>query len=144
MKKYVKLLSLLLSLCIMMTCFAACGNSSQPTPVSTDKNTSAEQPVSANKITIFQQKAEIAEQLQQMAQAYTAETGVEVEVWAQAGDEYYTNLKTSLSSESGPTVFTLNSDSEINEVKDYLADLGKLSFLRSARKTERSRLHSFA
>ena len=73
MKKHVKLLSLLLSLCIMMTCFAACGNSSsQPTPVSTDKNTSAEQPVSAGKITLFQQKAEIAEQLQQMAKAYTA------------------------------------------------------------------------
>ena len=128
MKKHVKLLSLLLVLCMIMTCFAACGSSSgQSTPADSDKNASAKQ--NANKITIFQQKAEIAEQLQQMAAAYTAETGVEVEVWAQAGDEYYTNLKTSLSSESGPTVFTLNSDSEINEVKDYLADLGKLSFL---------------
>lgn len=130
MKKFVKLLSLLLVLYMIMTCFAACGSSSgQSTPADSDKNASAKQTGSANKITLFQQKAEIAEQLQQMAKAYTAETGVEVEVWAQAGDEYYTNLKTSLSSESGPTVFTLNSDSEINEVKDYLADLGKLSFL---------------
>lgn len=79
MKKHVKLLSLLLVLCMIMTCFAACGSSSgQSTPADSDKNASAKQTGSANKITIFQQKAEIAEQLQQMAKAYTAETGVEL------------------------------------------------------------------
>lgn len=135
MKKHIKLLSLLLSLCVVMASLTACGNNVPSAPVSSEENTSAEQPVSAGKITVFQQKAEIAEQLQQMAKAYTAETGVEVEVWAQAGDEYYTNLKTSLSSESGPTVFTLNSDSEISEVKDYLADLGGLSFLGRIQKS---------
>lgn len=81
------------------------------------------------KITISQQKAEIADSLKEMAAKYTEETGVEVEIWAQAGDDHYTNLKTHLSSESGPTVFTLNSDAEISEVKDYLADLSSLSFI---------------
>ena len=39
------------------------------------------------------------------------QTGVEVEVWPIAGDDYYQNLKTYMASESGPTVFTLNSAS---------------------------------
>ena len=56
---------------------------------------------------------------------------MEVEVWAQAGDDYYTNLKTSLSSESGPSLFTLNSDAEITEVKDYLADLSDVAFVKN-------------
>ncbi len=115
MKKTTKIIALVLTLC-MVFCLCACGA----------KEDNAE---AANKITIFQQKAEIAEQLQALAAEYTKETGVEVEVWAQAGDDYYANLKTSLSSESGPTIFTLNSDAEITEVKDYLADLSSLSFI---------------
>ncbi|MDO4815623.1 MAG: ABC transporter substrate-binding protein [Bacillota bacterium] len=114
MKKFAKVIALMLTLC-MVFCLCACG---------ADKDTKSEK-----KITIFQQKAEIAEQLQALAKEYTKETGVEVEVWAQAGDDYYANLKTSLSSESGPTIFTLNSDAEITEVKDYLADLFALSFI---------------
>lgn len=81
------------------------------------------------KITISQQKAEIADSFKEMAAKYTEQTGVEVEVWPQAGDDHYTNLKTHLSSDSGPTIFTLNSDAEISEVKDYLADLSDLSFI---------------
>ena len=113
-----KFLALILAL-IMALSLVACGQEA-------GDEAAAE---GAKKITIFQQKAEIAEQLAAMAKDYTAETGVEVEVWAQAGDDYYTNLKTSLSSESGPVVFTLNSDAEITEVKDYLADLSGLSFV---------------
>lgn len=113
-----KFLALVLALCMALS-LVACGQKAED-----DASGGG-----AKKITIFQQKAEIAEQLQAMAAAYTAETGVEVEVWAQAGDDYYTNLKTSLSSESGPVVFTLNSDAEITEVKDYLADLSGLKFV---------------
>ena len=78
------------------------------------------------KIVIFQQKTEIYDQLVEMAKAYQAETGVEVEVWPIAGDDYYQNLKTYLSNESGPTVFTLNSSTEIREMSGYLADLSGL------------------
>ena len=116
MKKFAKYLALALALCMVFT-LCACG---QKDPGSDG----------AKKITIFQQKAEIADQLKELAAAYTKETGVEVEVWAQAGDDYYTNLKTSLSSESGPSLFTLNSDAEITEVKDYLADLSDVSFVK--------------
>ena len=46
---------------------------------------------SAKKITIFQQKTEIYDQLKDLAKAYEEETGVEVEVWQISGDDYYQN-----------------------------------------------------
>lgn len=84
---------------------------------------------SAGKITIFQQKTEIYDQLKDMAEVYEEETGVEVEVWQISGDDYYQNLKTYMSSESGPTVFSLSSSTEIEEMSDYLEDVGDLSFV---------------
>lgn len=48
---------------------------------------------------------------------------------AHAGDDYYQNLKTYMASESGPTVFTLNSASEIAEMSGYLADLSDLEVM---------------
>ena len=39
------------------------------------------------------------------------------------------NLKTYMASESGPTVFTLNSSSEIAEMSGYLADLSDLEVM---------------
>lgn len=81
------------------------------------------------KITIFQQKTEIYDQLKEMAAVYEKETGVEVEVWQISGDDYYQNLKTYMSSESGPMVFSLSSSTEIEEMSDYLEDIGGLSFL---------------
>ena len=57
---------------------------------------------SAGKIVVFQQKTEIYDQLVELAKTYQEETGVEVEVWPIAGDDYYQNLKTYMASESGP------------------------------------------
>ena len=81
------------------------------------------------KITLYQHKTEIYDQLREMAKAYEEETGVEVEVWQISGDDYYQNLKTYMSSESGPTVFSLSSTSEFEEMGAYLEDLSDLSFL---------------
>lgn len=81
------------------------------------------------KITIFQQKTEIYDQLKEMAETYKEETGVEVEVWQISGDDYYQNLKTYMSSESGPSVFSLSSSTEIAEMSAYLEDLSDLTFL---------------
>ncbi|MCI5956423.1 MAG: ABC transporter substrate-binding protein [Clostridiales bacterium] len=83
----------------------------------------------AGKIVVFQQKTEIYDQLVELAKAYQAETGVEVEVWPISGDDYYQNLKTYMVSESGPTVFTLNSASEIAEMGGYLADLSDVEVI---------------
>ena len=76
-------------------------------------NTEGASGKSSGKITIFQQKTEIYDQLKELAVDYEKETGVEVEVWQISGDDYYQNLKTYMSSESGPTVFSLSSSTEI-------------------------------
>lgn len=92
-------------------------------------NTEGASGKSSGKITIFQQKTEIYDQLKELAVDYEKETGVEVEVWQISGDDYYQNLKTYMSSESGPTVFLLSSSTEIAEMSAYLEDLSDLSFL---------------
>lgn len=92
-------------------------------------NTESASGESKGKITIFQQKTEIYDQLKELAKDYEKETGVEVEVWQISGDDYYQNLKTYMSSESGPTVFSLSSSTEIAEMSAYLEDLSDLSFL---------------
>lgn len=87
---------------------------------------SADAGTEGTKIVLFQHKTEIYDQLEAMAEAYEAETGVEVEVWRISGTDYYTNLTTYMSSGTGPTIFTLRSADEINEMQPYLADLGSL------------------
>ena len=57
-------------------------------------NTEGASGESKGKITIFQQKTEIYDQLKELAKDYEKETGVEVEVWQISGDDYYQNLKT--------------------------------------------------
>ncbi|MBP5198951.1 MAG: carbohydrate ABC transporter substrate-binding protein [Lachnospiraceae bacterium] len=83
----------------------------------------------SGKITIFQSKTEIMSDLNALAKAYTEETGVEVEVWETTGDNYYSDLKTGLSTEAGATLFSLQPGAESVELADYLADLGDLSFV---------------
>lgn len=110
MKTWKTILSLTLALTMLLGCGLA----------------GAQAEASGGKIVIFQQKTEIYDQLVKLAADYQTETGVEVEVWPIAGDDYYQNLKTYMASESGPTVFSLNSSSEIAEMSGYLADLSGL------------------
>ena len=83
----------------------------------------------ADKIIIFQSKVEITDQLEELAEAYEEETGVEVEVWGTTGDDYVQQLKTKLSNNQGPTVFSLLPGSESDTMINYLEDLGDLSFI---------------
>ncbi len=83
----------------------------------------------AKKIIIFQSKVEITDQLEACAEAYTQETGVEVEVWGTTGDDYLQQLKIKLGNNQGPTVFSLAPGSESEELKAYLSDLSDLSFV---------------
>lgn len=92
-------------------------------------NTDSASGKSSGKIIILQQKTELYDELKELAVDYEKETGVEVEVWQGSGDDYYQNLKTYMSSESGPTVFSLSSSTEIAEMSAYLEDLSDLSFL---------------
>lgn len=83
----------------------------------------------AKKIVVFQSKVEIADQLEALAAEYQDETGVEVEVWGTTGDDYPQQIKTKLSNNQGPTVFSLQPGAEVEQLKAYVADLSDLSFV---------------
>lgn len=118
---------------------AACGSTGTSTASSaaaSAASSAAGSTASAGgKITVFEQKAEIYDKLVELAKSYESETGVSVEVWPISGDDFYQNLKTYMSSESGPTVFTLNSQSEIDEMSGYLADLSDLAVIPKVQDT---------
>ena len=83
---------------------------------------------SVDKIIIFQSKVEIIDQLEELAETYEDETGIEVEVWGTTGDDYLQQLKTKLANGQGPTVYSLLPGAESETMKNYEADLGDLSF----------------
>lgn len=134
MKKLLSLVTaLVLTGCLVL---AGCASDEPPMQNSTPpaaSGTPNSEPALATggKITVYQNKSEIQDDMLQLAKDYQSETGVEVEVWQSAGDDHYQNLKTYLSSESGPTVFTANSLAQMNEIAPYLADVGGLPFMGS-------------
>jgi raffinose/stachyose/melibiose transport system substrate-binding protein len=79
------------------------------------------------KIIVFQSKVEIIGELESAAKQYTAETGVEVEVWGTTGDDYFQQFKIRLANDQGPTVFSLAPGAEVVQVANYLEDLSGLS-----------------
>lgn len=105
-------------------------STTETTETTTDKEEPAQEVIaSAKKIIVFQSKVEITDQLEACAKAYTAETGVEVEVWGTTGDDYLQQLKIKLANNQGPTVFSLAPGAESEDLKAYLADLGDVSFV---------------
>lgn len=114
--------------------FAGCGKSVSNVADSNKDNTDTTKTEvsdveSAKKIVVFQSKVEIIDQLEALAVEYKAETGVEVEVWGTTGDDYLQQLKTKLSNNQGPTVFSLAPGTESNGLSPYLANLNDVSFV---------------
>lgn len=85
----------------------------------------------ADKITLFQSKTEIQDALADCVEAFQEETGIEVEVWETAGDEYIQQLEQKLANNSGPTIFTQESGSGFERRKDYCADLSDVEVMGS-------------
>ena len=77
----------------------------------------------ADKIIIFQSKVEIQDALEACAEAFTEETGIEVEIWGTTGDGYIQQLKTKLANNQGPTIFNHGGGSEIIQLQGYAVDL---------------------
>lgn len=84
---------------------------------------------SVDKIIVFQSKVEIIDQLEELAETYEDETGIEVEVWGTTGDDYVQQLKTKLANNQGPTVYSLLPGAESETMEAYEADLSDLSFV---------------
>ncbi len=133
-KKYTLLsLTAVMAACV---CLVGCGDNGvtegrtedgeQVSSESTDSDGGAFK--KGGKITVFQSKTEIMEDLAALAREYTKETGVEVELQETTGDSYFSDLKTGLANGDGPTIFSLQPGAESREMSDYLEDLKDLSF----------------
>ena len=131
MKK--KTLAMLLAMAMTVGCLSGCGTS-VAAPAADDNKTedaapSEESEEEYGKLVIFQSKTEIMDKLNACAEDFSAETGIEVEVWETSGDNYFTDLKTDLSTQAGPTLFSLAPGSESVEMADYLEDVSGLNFI---------------
>ncbi len=98
-------------------------------PENTTQNTTQAESTSAKKIVLFQSKVEIIDQLEKLAEDYKKEKGVEIEVIGTTGDDYFQQLKAKMSSNQGPTVFSVYPGAETEQMAAYLENLSDLSFV---------------
>ncbi|MDU2422033.1 MAG: ABC transporter substrate-binding protein [Bifidobacterium scardovii] len=68
-------------------------------------------------------KAEVVDQLQQLADDYTAETGVQVDVQTASSGSYESTLTSELAKSEAPTMFTIAGYDEFAKYQQYLEPL---------------------
>lgn len=68
---------------------------------------------------------------QEVAKAYTAETGVEVKVVTAASGTYEQTLKSEIAKSDAPTLFQINGPIGLKNWKDYTADLTNTDFAKA-------------
>ena len=73
-------------------------------------------------------KPEVTEIWEEVAEAYTVETGVEVKVVTAAGGNYESTLKSEIVKSDAPTLFQINGPIGYQSWKDYCADLSGTEF----------------
>jgi len=132
--QFKRIVSVLLATTVIVSMsLSGCGNTSdnktETENEATDTEGTEDTAEAADKIIIFQSKVDIADPLEELAEEYQEETGVEVEVWGATGDDYYTQIKTKLANNQGPTIFSLAPGSESQQLSAYLDDLSGLSFV---------------
>lgn len=114
-------------LVILMLALTACGGAGKEKASSKEGSKES----SGKKITIFQSKVEISDQLEKLAKEYTKETGVEVEVWGTTGDDYFQQLQIKLNSKQGPSIFSLQHVKEAEKLKSYTYDMSNEEYVKN-------------
>lgn len=114
---------------ILVFMLGACSGGSNSSSGENGKKGSGEEKV--DKITIFQSKVEISEQVEKLAKEYEKETGVKVEVWGTTGDSYFPQLQSRLNSNQGPSIFTISDPMRAKEVEPYLYDMSKEDYVKN-------------
>ena len=132
MKK--KLLSALLTVAMSAALLTGCGGSTPAeTPAEGSDTTQTEAPqeeapqeeasAEGGSVYYLNFKPEQDEAWQKLAEAYTAETGVEVTVVTAASGQYETTLMSEMGKSSAPTLFQVNGPVGLANWKDYCYDL---------------------
>ncbi|MGH2316341.1 sugar ABC transporter substrate-binding protein [Planococcus sp. SE5232] len=106
----------------LMTGLAACSGNEEPA-------TEGDGEEASQQITIFQTKVEISDQLEAAAEAYTEETGVDVEVIGTTGDDYFQQLQIRLNNGTGPSIMSVQNATVAESLTSYLHDLSGEEFV---------------
>ncbi len=138
MKK--KLISALLCVAMVSSMLVGCGSGAAETPAAEApaaegeaeaETPSAEEPAAeapaasadGGKVYYLNFKPEVDTQWQEIAAAYTAETGVEVKVVTAASGTYEEVLRSEIAGTDAPTLFQINGPVGYQNWKDYCLDL---------------------
>ncbi|MGK7379342.1 sugar ABC transporter substrate-binding protein [Planococcus sp. 1R117A] len=119
-----------LVLAFVLLILAACSGGGEEGSEGSGSDTGGSGESEGQKITVFNRKVEISDQLAAMAKEYTEETGVEVEVLGTTGDDYLQQLQIRLNSNQGPSIFTLQNETEAEQLKSYAYDLSKEEYVQ--------------
>ena len=108
----------------------ACGNDDTGTDSDTDTGTDTEteetggdSAAGEGSVYYLNFKPEIADQIEELAELYTEETGVEVIMTTAAGGTYEETLRAEITKSTPPTIFFVNGPIGYNNWKDYTLDL---------------------
>ncbi|RJE88303.1 ABC transporter substrate-binding protein [Paenibacillus sp. 1011MAR3C5] len=122
-----RFISIMISSVMLLTILAACGGNNTNNGGSNGEGGAAKLP----KISLFQSKVEIADQLEAMAKKYKEETGNEIDVWGSAGDNYLTQLQAKLNAGEGPTIFGVQTGAETTKFQSYYYDMSNESYVKN-------------
>ena len=121
-----KLLALTLSGAMAVSMLAGCGGSSNGGDTSTSTDTKADTTEASGaegSVYYLNFKPEQDQQWQDLAKAYTDETGVPVTVVTAASGNYETTLMSEMGKSGAPTLFQVNGPVGLANWKDYCYDL---------------------
>ena len=85
--------------------------------------TSAEESSYDGTIRWLNYKPEVADAMQEVAAAYTEETGIDVQIETAASGQYEATLTARMDSSDAPAIFVIDSINMLNTWKDYISDL---------------------
>ncbi|WP_042168038.1 ABC transporter substrate-binding protein [Paenibacillus gorillae] len=127
MTKIKRFISITITSVMLLTILSACGGNNTDKGGSGGGNGAEKLP----KISLFQSKVEIADQLEAMAKKYKEETGNEIDVWGSAGDNYLTQLQAKLNAGEGPTIFGVQTGAETTKLQSYYYDMSNESYVKN-------------
>ena len=115
-----KIISLLIVCAMAAALLVGCGSSA---PATNDASGETASTGATGKVYYLNFKPEQDQQWQDLAAAYTAETGVPVTVVTAASGEYETTLMSEMAKSDAPTLFQVNGPVGLANWKDYCYDL---------------------
>ena len=118
-----KVFALLLTLSLCVGLLSACGGSKTETPASSGSDQETSAPAATGAVYYLNFKPEQDEAWQNLAKAYTEETGVPVTVVTAASGTYEETLMAEMGKTEAPTLFQVNGPVGLANWVDYCYDL---------------------